>query len=171
MNLNFDYSGNKAMVFEAVEKYISEMGFTVLSKDFNRPWGGFFVLEEADAAAFISAYFPGYSKAQLTIGNKLSPKFLMVAPGQRLSWQYHHRRAEIWRVLKNSVQIATNATDEQTTPKVYEAGEIIVLQKGERHRLIGNNNFGIVAEIWQHTDVNNPSDEDDIVRLQDDFGR
>jgi hypothetical protein len=29
----------------------------------------------------------------------------------------------------------------------------------------------MVAEIWQHTDPNHPSDEDDIVRLQDDFGR
>jgi len=27
------------------------------------------------------------------------------------------------------------------------------------------------AEIWQHTDKNNPSDEDDIIRVQDDFGR
>jgi hypothetical protein len=30
--------------------------------------------------------------------------------------------------------------------------------------------MGIVAEIWQHTDLNQPSDEEDIVRLQDDFG-
>jgi len=171
MDLQITYSGNKTTVFEAVEHYIHDMGFTISSKDFNRPWGGFFVLEESDAPAFISAYFPRYSQEQLTIGNKLSPKFLMVAPGKRLSWQYHHRRAEIWRVLKNSVQIATNETDAQTDPKVYEEGQIIVLQKGERHRLIGNIDFGIVAEIWQHTDVNNPSDEDDIVRLQDDFGR
>jgi hypothetical protein len=54
---------------------------------------------------------------------------------------------------------------------VYEEGQIIVLQKGERHRLIGNIDFGIVAEIWQHTDASNPSDESDIVRVQDDFGR
>jgi hypothetical protein len=49
--------------------------------------------------------------------------------------------------------------------------EIITLQQGERHRLIGLDSWGIVAEIWKHTDYNNPSDEDDIVRLQDDFGR
>jgi hypothetical protein len=29
----------------------------------------------------------------------------------------------------------------------------------------------LVAEIWQHTDPENPSDEDDIVRVSDDFGR
>ena len=31
--------------------------------------------------------------------------------------------------------------------------------------------FAVVAEIWQHTDPEHPSDEDDIIRLQDDFGR
>jgi len=29
----------------------------------------------------------------------------------------------------------------------------------------------VLAEIWQHTDAQNPSDENDIVRVQDDFGR
>lgn len=45
------------------------------------------------------------------------------------------------------------------------------MDKGERHRLIGLDSWGIVAGIWQHTDPENASDEDDIVRLQDDFGR
>ena len=48
---------------------------------------------------------------------------------------------------------------------------IIELQKEERHRLIGLSDFGIVAEIWIHTDPANPSDENDIVRLQDDYAR
>ncbi|TAD82523.1 MAG: phosphoheptose isomerase [Bacteroidetes bacterium] len=161
----------KNEVFAAVAAYIQQQGFTVASQDFNRPWGGFFVLQEADAPAFVEAYFPGYTAAQLTIGNKLSPKFLVVAPGMRLSWQYHHRRAEIWRVLQNDVKVATSLTNDETTPKTYTAGQIVVLQKGERHRLIGADTYGIVAEVWQHTDVLAPSDEDDIVRLQDDFGR
>ena len=37
------------------------------------------MLAESDADKFIEAYFPGYTKAQLTIGDKLSPKFLIVA--------------------------------------------------------------------------------------------
>jgi hypothetical protein len=45
------------------------------------------------------------------------------------------------------------------------------LKQGERHRLIGLDGWGIVAEIWQHTNAQQPSDEDDIVRVQDDFGR
>jgi len=171
MAIEFAPGARKDEVFHAVQQFIDEMGFEVESKDFERPWGGFFVLAEKDATRFIEAFFPGYTKDQLTIGDKLSPKFLVVAPGQRLSWQYHHRRAEIWRVLKNPVMVATSETDEQGEPKVYAEGEIIVLQKGERHRLIGYNDYGIASEIWQHTDPQHPSDEDDIVRLQDDFGR
>ena len=55
--------------------------------------------------------------------------------------------------------------------EVYEEGDKVVLQQGERHRLIGLDDCSVVAEIWQHTDVDYPSDEDDIIRLQDDFGR
>jgi hypothetical protein len=50
-------------------------------------------------------------------------------------------------------------------------GEIIRLKQGQRHRLVGLNGWGMIAEIWQHTDASQPSDEDDIVRVQDDFGR
>ena len=35
----------------------------------------------------------------------------------------------------------------------------IKLKKGERHRLIGLDDFAVVSEIWQHTDPDNPSDE------------
>jgi hypothetical protein len=49
--------------------------------------------------------------------------------------------------------------------------EIVRLNQGQRHRLVGLNSWGMIAEIWQHTDINNPSDEEDIVRVQDDFGR
>ncbi len=171
MSIVFEIDSRKDQVFEAVQRFIDEQGFEVVSKDFNRPWGGFFVLAESDAEKFIEMFFPGYTKEQLTIGDKLSPKFLVVAPGQRLSWQFHHRRAEIWRVLKNDIKVATSLTDEQSEPKIYHEGEVIVLQKGERHRLIGHEAYGIVTEIWQHTDPQQPSDEDDIVRLQDDFGR
>ena len=44
-------------------------------------------------------------------------------------------------------------------------------KKGERHRLIGLESWGIVAEFWQHTNAQKPSNEDDIIRLQDDYAR
>jgi mannose-6-phosphate isomerase len=49
--------------------------------------------------------------------------------------------------------------------------EQITLRQGERHRLIGLEGWGVLAEIWQHPDANHPSDENYIVRVQDDFGR
>ena len=55
--------------------------------------------------------------------------------------------------------------------EVYYEGDQIILQQGERHRLIGLDDYSVVAEIWQHTDVDHPSDEEDIIRVQDDFGR
>ena len=54
---------------------------------------------------------------------------------------------------------------------VHNEEDQIVIKQGERHRLIGLNETSIVAEIWQDTDTNHPSDEDDIIRVQDDFGR
>jgi mannose-6-phosphate isomerase len=105
------------------------------------------------------------------LGNKLSPKILVVAPQQRLSWQYHSRRAEIWRVVQGEIGVVLSETDEQTELNFFEPGDVIVLNKGQRHRLVGLNDWGVVAEIWQHTDPEHPSDESDIIRLQDDFGR
>ena len=52
-----------------------------------------------------------------------------------------------------------------------DEGDQVKLEKGERHRLIGLDDYAVLAEIWQHTDSNNPSDENDIVRLDDDYGR
>jgi len=108
---------------------------------------------------------------ELRISGKLSPKILIVAPEKRLSWQYHHRRAEIWRVIQGNVGVMVSDTDEESVVSTLKEGETIRLRQGQRHRLIGLDGFGILAEIWQHTDANNPSDEDDIVRVQDDFGR
>ncbi len=95
----------------------------------------------------------------------------MVAPQKRLSWQYHFRRAEIWKCIGGVVDVMTSETDEEKTLHTLHTGDIIRLKQGERHRLVGRDEWGIVAEIWQHTDETHPSDEDDIVRVQDDFSR
>ena len=67
--------------------------------------------------------------------------------------------------------VVTSDTDEEKETKELSIGDIIQLKQGERHRLLGTNGWGIIAEIWCHTDAANPSNEDDIVRVQDDFGR
>ena len=163
--------GDKPEVFASVEKYLTDHGFKIAAKDYSRPWGGFFVLDETQAQKFGQLYFPNVDLSTLRISGKLSPKILMVQANKRLSWQYHHRRAEIWKLVAGTAGVATSETDEEGPLQSLKAGEIIRLKQGQRHRLVGLDGWGMIAEIWQHTDASKPSDEDDIVRLQDDFGR
>ena len=159
------------MIFENIQKQLETNHFTIVSKDHNRPWGGFFVIAEEQAQAFANQYFDGLDVSTLKRGGALSPKILIVAPGKRLSWQYHHRRAEIWRVIQGQAGVKRSANDTEGALEILNIGDTITLKQGERHRLVGLDDYAVIAEIWQHTDANHPSDEDDIVRVQDDFGR
>ena len=154
-----------------IEKEIKSFGFEIISKDFQRPWGGFLVISEEQAQEFANKFFDGINVENIKIGGKLSPKILVVKPNSKLSWQYHHRRAEIWKVFKGEVGVSRSFDDNEKSLEKLIKGDQIKLKKGERHRLIGLNDFAVLAEIWQHTDPNNPSDENDIVRLSDDYGR
>ncbi len=171
MPLNFSIETPKELIFKNIAEYLHQQGLKIDKQDSTRPWGGFFVLAESDATTFISLYFPHLTTEELNISGKLSPKILIVAPNKRLSWQYHHRRAEIWKLIGGIAGVITSDTDEEKDTVHLNIGDIIQLKQGERHRLIGVDGWGIVAEIWRHTDALNPSDEEDIVRVQDDFGR
>ena len=159
------------MKYQEIKKEIESFGFSVASHNFEKPWGGFLVIDEKQAQDFSNKFFEGIDVNTLKIGGKLSPKILIVKSNVRLSWQYHNRRAEVWQVYKGTAGIIRSDSDVENEMKVYNEGDQIVLQQGERHRLIGLDDFCVVAEIWQHTDANLPSDEEDIIRVQDDFGR
>ncbi len=161
----------KETIFSEAATMLDGLGFTIVDEDQKRPWGGYYVIDETQAAAFAAHFFADEDFDSLKLSNRLSPKILIVAPGARLSWQYHHRRAEIWKCIHNKVGVVTSDTDEEKTTHELIEGDIIKLKQGERHRLVGLNDWGWVAEIWQHTDDTQPSNEDDIVRVQDDFGR
>ncbi len=167
--MHFELS--KQQLFQQTQDQITQLGFRIQQQDQNRPWGGFFVLHEDQAQQFADVFFDGLLVEELRIAGKLSPKILLVAPRQRLSWQYHHRRAEIWKVVQGTVGVVTSPTDAEGELKTYAPGQTVTMQQGERHRLVGLHEWGLIAEIWQHTDAQQPSDEDDIVRVQDDFGR
>lgn len=158
-------------IFERIEQELNQNGLKIASFDFERPWGGFFVMEEEQAQDFANCYFDGLNVEKLRFSGKLSPKILLVKPAARLSWQYHHRRAETWRVVSGPVGIIRSKDDQEGEMITFQTGETIVLEQGERHRLIGLAYWGVVAEFWQHTDASRPSDEDDIVRVQDDYAR
>jgi len=162
---------SKKEVFSTVEKSLAGEGFKVVSKDENRPWGGFFVIDENQINSFRKKFFPEVELTPEQLKNKLSPKILLVGPGKRLSWQYHHRRAEIWKLIAGEGGIIRSETDAEGPLQAMGTGQVVRLKQGERHRLVGLENWGIVAEIWMHTDPDKPSDESDIVRVQDDFER
>lgn len=162
---------SKTEIFAQAESLMKSLDFEIIKQDRDRPWGGFLVINESQAARFAQEFFPEEDFEALKISEKLSPKILLVAPAKRLSWQYHFRRAEIWRCIDGEVAVATSMTDEEQNRTTLSKFDKIKLQQGERHRLIGLDGWGVVAEIWQHVDAAKPSDEEDIVRLQDDFGR
>ena len=172
MNFNFTPGATKEEVFEQVNNFLVENGFTIVDKDFDRPWGGFFVIDEDQARRFSHLFFPTKEVVLSQMVGKLSPKILIVQPDKRLSWQYHFRRSEIWKLVAGRAGVVTSMTDDERDVEELKINKVIELPQGLRHRLVGlDGSWGMIAEIWQHTDRANPSDEDDIVRLQDDFGR
>lgn len=153
-----------------------ELGYTIVEEDTKKPWGAYFRMDNSEADRFIAEFFPGLSVTEAKLGRadvELSPKFLLVAPGHRLSWQYHDRRAERWRFLTDGCYYRSHS-DKLGDMNTAKAGEVVQFDAGERHRLCANSDgssYTLVAEIWQHTVASQPSDESDIVRLQDDYQR
>ncbi len=171
MEIKIKNGASKDAAFSTVQKVLDTLNIPVESIDASRPWGGFFKIDEGATQRFIDAFFQDVSTSSVKISEKLSPKILLVETGKRLSWQYHHRRAEIWKVVGGDVSVVVSNDDHQQEPQIKTSGDVIILNKGQRHRLIGNDQWGIIAEIWQHSDEQNPSNEEDIVRVEDDFGR
>jgi len=162
---------SKSEIFLRIQNYLEQQGFVIINSDETRPWGGFFVIDENQSQKFVDFFFKDVPDSDKSNEGKISPKILVVAKGKRLSWQFHHRRAELWKVISGKVGVVKSENDEENEVQTKNEGDVIVLKKGERHRLIGLKSWGVLAEIWKHTDKNHPSDENDIVRVQDDFGR
>jgi len=156
--------------YKNIEDELIDLGFQIVDSNLEKPWGAYFCIDENQAQDFSNKFFDGIHVDSLKIENKLSPKILIVKPNMRLSWQYHNRRAEIWQVYKGPVGVVQSDTYIENELKNYMPGDQIRLKQGERHRLVGLADYGVVAEIWQHTDEI-PSNENDIYRIQDDFNR
>jgi mannose-6-phosphate isomerase len=107
-----------------------------------RPWGTFTVLDEGD-------------------GFKV--KRIEVLPGKRLSYQKHAKRAEHWVVVQGTAKVTLD--DEEIK---VAAGQAIDIAVGSAHRV-----ENAAAELLVFIEVQRGDylGEDDIVRLQDDFGR
>jgi mannose-6-phosphate isomerase-like protein (cupin superfamily) len=107
-----------------------------------RPWGTFTVIDEAD-------------------GFKV--KRIEVLPGKRLSYQKHAQRAEHWVVVKGTAVVTLDDRE-----VVVETGQAIDIAVGAAHRV---ENRGAEMLVFIEVQRGGYLGEDDIVRLQDDFGR
>lgn len=166
----------KAQVVADIIKTLHEdMNYDFFEVNDTKPWGAYFRIVDEQADRFVEQFFPGLSPEAARMGREgveLSPKWLLVAPNQRLSWQKHDRRAERWHCLAGHGGYHKSMTDDQGELITFAPGDIVQFAEGERHRLVGGKDgYLLVAEIWQHTDPTNPSDEADIVRLADDYSR
>jgi mannose-6-phosphate isomerase-like protein (cupin superfamily) len=161
----------KNTLINNLEILVNNLGFIVAETDFGKPWGAYFRLENDEAEKFIDTYFADI-KDQFETFEGLSPKYLLVAPGERLSWQYHFNRAEHWRVLQGTVGVKLADDDNEPNEYVEKTdGELVQFPSLKRHRLIGLQDWGVVVEIWQHVNPEQASDEADIVRVADDYKR
>lgn len=107
-----------------------------------RPWGWYETVSEAP-------------------GNKV--KRIRVHPGQQLSLQKHHQRAEHWVVVLGTARITIGQRQFDMQP-----GEACDIAKGQVHRLANQTDEPVEIVEVQFGDY---LGEDDIVRLEDDYGR
>jgi mannose-6-phosphate isomerase len=107
-----------------------------------RPWGSFTVLDEGE----------GYKV-----------KRIEVLPGRRLSYQKHAQRAEHWMVVQGTAKVTLDGNE-----ILLKTGEVVDIPVGAAHRI---ENPGDLKMIFIEIQRGNYLGEDDIVRLQDDFGR
>lgn len=107
-----------------------------------RPWGGYMILLDTE-----------YCKVKKVILN----------PKKRFSLQYHHKRNEVWTVVKGKLKITLDDKED-----IYTYGQTISVPIGTKHRV--ENVSDEPAELIE-VQTGTYFGEDDIVRLEDDFGR
>ena len=108
-----------------------------------RPWGRFHVLDE---------------------GDNYKVKRIEVFPGRRLSYQRHARRAEHWYVVRGIAKVTLNGVE-----ILVKSGESVEIGLGDAHRVENPSESGDLMFIEVQT--GDYFGEDDIERLEDDFGR
>lgn len=136
-----------------------------------KPWGGYLRFSRDSLVPFLAAYWLEITFDPPLDENNVDPKILLVGPQQMLSLQWHQRRGEIWRVIDGPVEVISGDGWDTLKRNVYESGELVGIPAGKWHRLIGLKGWGRVAEIWDHTDTTRLSDEADIIREHDIYGR
>jgi len=156
--------------FERLMAEARGFGLDVREVDSTRPWGGYIRFARASLTRFLSAYWQGVHVRHADLD--LDAKLLLVMPGRRLSLQSHAKRAEVWRVLEGPVIISTGKDPSDVKEELVRPVDVVRIPCGRLHRLAGPvTGWGVIAEFWQHEDPDDPSNERDIFRYADDYGR
>ena len=108
----------------------------------HRPWGCYEILHEE---------------------KNCKVKKITVKPGQRLSYQYHNKRGEVWTVVQGKATMTLDDVVEH-----YYYGETILIPQGTKHRVENKGQDDLVFIEVQHGSY---FGEDDIVRIEDDYNR
>jgi len=115
-----------------------------LGREFDvRPWGTYVVLDDTQE------------------NHKV--KRIVVEPGKRLSYQRHAKRSEHWFVVSGEALVVLDGVDH-----VLRAGQSIDIAQGTAHRI---ENIGTEPVHFIEVQYGSYFGEDDIVRLEDDYGR
>ena len=107
-----------------------------------RPWGEYHVLDDQ-----------GTHKV----------KRITVKPGQRLSYQYHLKRSEVWTIVHGEAKVILDANEHN-----LKTGEVIEIPLEARHRI---ENIGDTPLIFIEVQHGSYFGEDDIIRIEDDYNR
>ncbi|MDB5622689.1 MAG: cpsB [Devosia sp.] len=110
-----------------------------------------------------TAYRPWGGYSSVLSGERFQVKRLFVHPGKQLSLQRHHHRSEHWIVVRGTAEVTVDGT-----VTVLAENQSIYLPLGATHRLA--NPGKILLELIE-VQTGSYLGEDDIVRIEDDFGR
>ena len=113
-----------------------------IGKTYNKPWGNY--------------------KTLLMEGN-YQIKIITIEPGGKLSLQKHHHRCEHWIIVKGHLKVTKGKNETQKKVNDY-----IFIEKEEIHRL--ENEGDTIAQLVE-IQYGEYLGEDDIVRLDDKYGR
>lgn len=90
-------------------------------------------------------------------------KRIIVKPGESPSYQYHLKRSEIWVIVKGKAAIKID-----DVVMTHSVGDIIKIPKEAKHQVT---NIGDEDVVFVEIQLGEYFGEDDIVRLEDKYGR
>ncbi|MFC1770796.1 phosphomannose isomerase type II C-terminal cupin domain [Candidatus Margulisiibacteriota bacterium] len=90
-------------------------------------------------------------------------KRIIVKPNQRLSYQKHMKREEVWTIVKGTAIVTINDVETE-----YGPGSVARIPKQAAHRIANQKDEQVIFIEVQMGDY---FGEDDIIRLEDDYGR